>query len=259
VIYSLTKGTSPLLVSIPHCGTFIPEDLRHSYTSRALKVEDTDWYLDDLYAFAAVEGASLLTSHISRYVIDNNRPPENTPMYAGSNNTELCPTRHFSGDKIYQNEPTDAEITRRIKTYWQEYHSALRDELARIKALHGYALLWDGHSIKSELPWLFDGVLPDLNLGTVNGESCARDLTAKLTEITTQSGYSYAVNGRFKGGYITRHYGKPLENIHAVQLEMCFSTYMEEREPYVLSEEKTRKLSPVLKQFIKTMLDWKPS
>jgi N-formylglutamate deformylase len=210
MIYTLHQGSchqgkSPLLVSIPHCGTFIPPELRHAYTPRALRVEDTDWYLDEVYDFVKAKGASLLTSHISRYVIDNNRPPENAPMYMGQNNTELCPTRHFTGEEIYLEKPSDVEVNRRINIYWQAYHTALATELARLKAIHGYALLWDGHSIKSTLPWLFEGVLPDLNLGTANGESCAKDLLFKLENIAAKSGYSYAVNGRFKGGYITRN------------------------------------------------------
>lgn len=258
MICTLHQGILPLLVSIPHCGTFVPPELRHAYTPRALRIEDTDWYLDALYDFAKVKGASLLTSHISRYVIDNNRPPENAPMYPGQNNTELCPTRHFTGEEIYREKPAEAEITRRIAIYWQAYHRALQQELMRLKALHGFALLWDGHSIKSELPWLFKGKLPDLNLGTANGASCAPSLLKALQNIAAKSGYSYAVNGRFKGGYITRHYGNPQENVHAVQLEMCFSTYMQEQEPYIRDEARITKLTPVLESFIDAMLGWKP-
>ena len=162
-VYTLYPGTRPLLVSLPHVGTLIPDDLRGNYVARALQVEDTDWHLEQIYAFVRELGAGLIVPRFSRFVIDLNRPPENTPMYAGANNTELCPTRFFTGDALYRagQQPDGAEITRRRDTYWRPYHDALRAEMDRIQARHGHALLFDGHSIKSELPWLFEGKLPD--------------------------------------------------------------------------------------------------
>jgi N-formylglutamate deformylase len=264
--FTLHQGTLPLLVSVPHAGTQIPPDLRHAFTDKALQVEDTDWHLEKLYAFATDFGASMIAPSYSRYVIDLNRPPsaDAQPMYPGSNNTELCPTRAFTGESIYRAAPPDlAEIERRKTLYWQPYHTALAAELTRIKAIHGYALLWDGHSIKSELPWLFDGQLPDLNMGTSSGNSCAAGLQAKLEAVLLTephaSSFIHVFNGRFKGGYITRTYGNPSANIHAVQLEQCWSTYMEESAPFDLSAAKQPAIDGTLRALLQAMLNWKPT
>ena len=218
--------------------------------------------MDKLYAFASEMGASTLVPHHSRYVVDLNRPPENTPMYPGVNNTELCPTRFFTGEPLYREglAPTEAEIAERVANYWQPYHQALRQELDRLKSIHGYALLFDAHSIKSELPWLFEGKLTDLNLGTVTGNACAPEVRESLTQVLNQqSRYTVAVDGRFKGGYITRNYGQPGQGIHAVQLEKCWSTYMREVPPYAWAPEIAGQLQPLLRQLLQTMLDWKPA
>jgi N-formylglutamate deformylase len=261
-IFTLTPGSTPLLVSMPHVGSFIPDSIRAKLVDRALVAEDTDWHMDKLYAFAAELGASTLVPRHSRYVVDLNRPPENTPMYPGVNNTELCPTRFFTGEPLYREglAPTDAEIAERVATYWQPYHQALRQELDRLKSIHGYALLFDAHSIKSELPWLFEGKLTDLNLGTVTGNACAPGLRDSLTQVLNQqSRYTVAVDGRFKGGYITRNYGQPGQGIHAVQLEKCWSTYMREVPPYAWAPEIAGQLQPLLRQLLQTMLNWKPA
>ena len=261
-IFTLTPGSTPLLVSMPHVGSFIPDSIRAKLVYRALVAEDTDWHMDKLYAFASEMGASTLVPHHSRYVVDLNRPPENTPMYPGVNNTELCPTRFFTGEPLYREglAPTEAEIAERVANYWQPYHQALRQELDRLKSIHGYALLFDAHSIKSELPWLFEGKLTDLNLGTVTGNACAPEVRESLTQVLNQqSRYTVAVDGRFKGGYITRNYGQPGQGIHAVQLEKCWSTYMREVPPYAWAPEIAGQLQPLLRQLLQTMLDWKPA
>lgn len=261
-IFTLTPGSTPLLVSMPHVGSFIPDSIRAKLVDRALVAEDTDWHMDKLYAFASEMGASTLVPHHSRYVVDLNRPPENTPMYPGVNNTELCPTRFFTGEPLYREglAPTEAEIAERVANYWQPYHQALRQELDRLKSIHGYALLFDAHSIKSELPWLFEGKLTDLNLGTVTGNACAPEVRESLTQVLNQqSRYTVAVDGRFKGGYITRNYGQPGQGIHAVQLEKCWSTYMREVPPYAWAPEIAGQLQPLLRQLLQTMLDWKPA
>ena len=260
-IFSLHPGNGPLLVSMPHVGTLIPLDLQPSYVERALLVEDTDWHLEALYDFVRASGASLLVPNYSRYVIDLNRPSENTPMYPGTNNTELCPTRFFTGDPLYREgmAPDDAEIARRIRTFWQPYRDALEAELTRLRQIHGHAVLFDAHSIRSQVPWLFEGCLPDLNLGTVNGNSTAASLREALAQVLAQqSEFSQVVDGRFKGGHITRHYGRPAEGWHAIQLEMCWSTYMVEQPPYVLDETRSSQVRPVLQQLVQTMLTWKP-
>ena len=260
-VYTLQRGMTPLLVSLPHAGTHIPPDIAARLLPRALQAEDTDWFLDKLYAFATEMGASVLVPRHSRYVIDLNRPSDNQPMYAGANNTELCPTRFFTGDALYREgmAPSDAEVQQRVATYWQPYHDALRDELLRLKSEHGHAVLFDGHSIKSELPWLFDGKLPDLNLGTASGAACAPSLREALAGLLqAQTRFTVAVDGRFKGGHITRHYGQPSQGVHAVQLEKCWSTYMRETPPYEWDAATAARVQPLLRQLLQTMLAWRP-
>jgi N-formylglutamate deformylase len=260
-IYTLTRGTTPLLVSLPHAGTSIPPAIVAKLQPRALQCEDTDWHLDRLYAFAAELGASLIVPRHSRYVVDLNRPSDNQPMYAGTNNTELCPTRFFSGDALYREgqAPTEPEVRERVATFWQPYHDALRAELQRLRDAHGCALLWDGHSIKSELPWLFDGRLPDLNLGTAAGASCAPGLREALADVLqSQAAFTVAIDGRFKGGHITRHYGRPAEHVHAVQLEMCWRTYMDETPPFAWDAAQAARVQPLLRRLLQAMLAWRP-
>ena len=255
--FKLHRGSAPLLVSMPHIGTEIPADLKDDYVPRALGVEDADWHLDILYNCLPELNASVLQPTISRYVIDLNRPPDDAPMYPGASNTELCPTRFFNGDPLYQEgrAPNTAERMRRRDVYWQPYHSALAEELARIKAEHGYALLWDAHSIRSEIPWLFEGRLPDLNLGTADGKSADISIAEAVVEACADApGVSSILNGRFKGGYITRQYGKPAEHVHAVQLEMCQSTYMQEVPPYAYNPALAERIQPLLKKMLMGML-----
>lgn len=250
---NLHTGQSPLLVSMPHIGTFIPSELQNNYVPRALAVEDTDWHLDQLYDFVSAFQASVLKPTVSRYVIDNNRPPDDTPMYPGASNTELCPTHFFTGDKLYKTacEPDSNEILRRRSMYWQPYHTALQAELQRIKNIHGYVLLWDAHSIRSQIPWLFEGVLPSMNIGTASGASADARITAAIEQVCKANGSTtYAINGRFKGGYTTRHYGDPKNDIHVVQLEKCQSLYMQEIAPYRYDADKARKIQPLIKEMM---------
>ena len=261
-VYTLHRGSAPLLISTPHVGTLIPADQQPRYTDRALQVEDTDWFLDQLYAFAADLGASLIVPRYSRYLIDLNRPPANTPMYAGQNNTELCPTRHFTSDPLYRpgQAPDDAEVQRRIAAYWQPYHDTLRGETARLKATHGHAVLFDAHSIQSAVPWLFDGTLPHMNLGTANGVSCAPSLRGTLAALLAgQDAYSHVVDGRFQGGHITRQYGRPQDGVHTVQLEMCWRAYMDETPPYRWHPERAAAVTPLLRTLVTAMRDWRPA
>ena len=259
-VYTLHKGTATLLISMPHVGTEIPTHQQGRYTQRALAVEDTDWFLDRLYAFAAEHGASLLVPRYSRYLIDLNRPSENTPMYSDQNNTELCPTRHFTGETIYRSgqAPDQDEIQRRVAQVWRPYHDALGAELARLRGQHGHAVLFDAHSIKSELPWLFDGTLPHLNLGTVDGASCDPGLRQALAGVlAAQSDYGHVIDSRFKGGHITRQYGRPLQGVHAVQLEMCWRSYMDE-DPPAWSDERVAAITPLLRRLVDAILNWRP-
>ena len=255
--FSLRQGSQPLLVSIPHMGTEIPEGLRDSYVERALAVEDTDWHLDRLYAFARDLGASVLQPTISRYVVDLNRPSDDTPMYPGASNTELCPTRFFTGNPIYrEGSGVDAAQKReRIERYWQPYHQSLQSEIDRIRQAHGFVLLWDAHSIRSEIPWLFEGRLPDLNIGTAGGHAAHASIADAVVRASTRdTRFTHALNGRFKGGYITRRYGRPAENVHAVQLEMCQCTYMREEEPFDWVDERARQVQPVVRSMVEAAL-----
>ena len=256
-VYTLETGTRPLLISMPHCGTALPDSMRDQWVPRAWATEDTDWHMPLLYRFAKQLGASILIPHYARYVIDLNRPPDDTPMYPGASNTELCPTRFFTGEPLYLEgcQPNAEEQAHRLHTYWRPYHDALQQELARLRTQHGRALLWDAHSIRSEIPWLFVGRLPDLNVGTANGQAADASIAqAVMAVCETFPAFSHVLNGRFKGGYITRHYGQPSQGVHAVQLEMCQSLYMREAAPYDYLPERAAHIIPVLEQMVQAAL-----
>jgi N-formylglutamate deformylase len=197
----------------------------------ARRAPDTDWHVARLYAFARGMGASILVPRHSRYVVDLNRPPDDVSLYPGQNTTGLCPIVQFSGEPVYRDgyEPDAAEIAARVDAYWRPYHAALQAEIARIRSVHGRVVLWEGHSIRGEVPFLFEGRLPDLNLGTAAGASCSPALQARLEAVlAAQSRYDWVANGRFKGGHITRHYGAPSDGVDAVQLEISQRIYMDE-------------------------------
>jgi len=258
-IYAFTPGTTPLLVSMPHCGTHLPPALRSRLTAAAQVLPDTDWHVDRLYDFAAGLGAGILRATHSRYVIDLNRPPDDRPLYPGASNTELVPTTLFNEGPVYRPgaAPDGAEIAERLARYWRPYHERLAAELAALRDRFGVALLFDAHSIRSVVPRFFPGRLPDLNLGTGDGRSAAADLTASLVEAVSETEvYSAILNGRFKGGYITRTYGKPAEGIHAVQLELSQVAYMEEDPPYAFRDDKAAAIRPILRHLLQAMLDW---
>jgi N-formylglutamate deformylase len=230
--YTLHRGTAPLLVSVPHDGSEIPPALAARMTPRARGAPDTDWHVARLYDIARELGASILRPRYSRYVVDLNRPPDDTSLYPGQNTTGLCPAVQFTGDPVYREgqAPDESEVASRVDTYWRPYHAALVEELQRLRDDHGRAVLWEGHTIRgSALPFLFDGRLPDLNLGTSGGASCSPALQTRLEGVlAAQQDFDWIANGRFKGGYITRHYAAPADGIDAVQLEMSQRLYMDE-------------------------------
>ena len=229
--FTIQRGTVPLLVSLPHDGTAVPDAIAVRMTPTARRVPDTDWHVSRLYAFARELGASMIVPAYSRYVVDLNRPPDDVSLYPGQNTTGLCPIVQFSGEPVYLQgqEPSPDEIARRVDEFWRPYHEALAAEIARIKAAHGRVVLWEGHSIRSVVPFLFDGHLPDFNLGTANGASCSPDLQQRLVSVLeAQRDFSFVVNGRFKGGYITRRYGNPAAGVDAIQLELAQLNYMDE-------------------------------
>jgi N-formylglutamate deformylase len=251
-LYTLERGDAPLVISIPHLGTAIPEALRGQYTDVALTVADTDWHLDRLYAFAQSLGATILGARVSRYVIDLNRPPNDESLYPGQTTTSLCPTETFRGEPIYRPgcEPDAAERQRRVEAYWQPYHQTLRAELQRLRSRHANVLLWEAHSIASVLPRLFDDKLPDLNIGTQEGRTTHATLQARAEQAAADSAYTWVANGRFKGGYITRHFGAPQDGVHAIQLEMCQSTYMNEHAPFDYAPTLAERVEPVLRKMV---------
>jgi N-formylglutamate deformylase len=254
--FTLDRGSTPLFVSLPHDGTALSGDIEARLTPSARRVPDTDWHVSRLYAFARELGASMIVPAYSRYVIDLNRPRDNASLYPGQNTTGLCPVVQFSGEPVYQagEEPTQKEISERIETYWRPYHEALAAEVARIGAEHGRVVLWEGHSIRSVVPFLFEGQLPDFNLGTAGGESCSPALQSRLTNVlAAQRDRTHVVNGRFKGGYITRHYGRPAERIEAVQLELAQRNYMDE-DTFEYRDELAAKTERVLRALLEACI-----
>ena len=228
--FSFHRGDSPLLISIPHDGRRLAPGMEDRMTDAGRALPDTDWHVIRLYKFAKDLGASIIAANYSRYVVDLNRSNTDAALYEGQVSTGLCPQKTFAGDDIYvDGDPLTAEEQQsRIVTYWRPYHDRIDIELQRIRAELGYALLWDAHSIPSRVPMLFDGELPVLNIGTNGGESCDSQLQNSVVEAAEASSYSIVVNGRFRGGYITRYFGQPDESVHAIQLELAQRAYMDE-------------------------------
>ena len=257
-MFTLTLGTAPLLVSFPHAGTEIPDELAVRMTPEALQRADVDWHLPQLYAFAHAMGASTIAARFARHVIDLNRPPKDESLYPGQDVTGLLPLDTFRKQPLYRSgqAPDAAEAQQRRAVYWQPYHDALRAELDRLRTLHGSVVLWDAHSIASSMPRFFDGKLPDLNLGSADGRSCAPALQAAVeVAMGAQARFTHVSNGRFKGGYITRHYGSPEAGIHALQLEMCQSTYMDEVAPFAYRPGLAVQVQPLLQRMLDAVLE----
>ena len=252
--FHLMRGSAPLLVSFPHSGTYIPPDIAARMTPLALTVPDTDWHVPLLYKFLDSIGASRIEATHARYVVDLNRPPDDQELYAGQKKTGLVPTDSFAGEPLYREPPSPGEIADR-KKFWQPYHDALAQELSRLKAIHGSVILWDAHSIESVLPSLFEGRLPDLNLGTFDGKSCDTDIIEAVFDTAKQSGFSAVLNARFKGGYITRHYGAPKKGIQAIQLEMAQTIYMEEGPPFTFRPDRATKVTTAIRAMIAAALE----
>ncbi|HZX76707.1 N-formylglutamate deformylase [Lysobacter sp.] len=256
-IYTLHRGTAPLLVSLPHDGSHIPDELAARMVPSARRAPDTDWHVSLLYDFAKELGASIIVPRHSRYVIDLNRPPDDTSLYPGQNTTGLCPIVQFTGEPVYLEgqTPGEDEVLARVDHYWRPYHEALRAEIERLRTTHGRMVLWEGHSIRgSQLPFLFDGRLPDLNLGTSGGASCSPALQQRLQAVLEgQIDYDYVVNGRFKGGYITRHYGRPPLGVEAVQLEISQRNYMDE-DSFAYDAGKAAVLQAVIRRLLMATL-----
>jgi N-formylglutamate deformylase len=254
--FQLIKGRVPLLISMPHNGQEIPADIANKMTDQALLVPDTDWYKDKLYDFAVEMGAYILIPKYNRYVIDLNRDPKGVDLYPGANSTELCPTTAFDLSPLYRDGylPDEQEINRRIALYWQPYHHAIRSTLDEIQQQFGQAVLLEAHSILSHVPRFFEGQLPDFNFGNADGKSCSETLLQKVQSLNF-SPYSMISNGRFKGGFITREYGQPANNIHALQLELSQITYMNEA-TLEYNETLAAQVKPKLKALVECLIEF---
>jgi N-formylglutamate deformylase len=254
--FDFTPGKSPLLVSIPHAGTRLTAEVAAGLSEAARSLPDTDWHIPLLYDFVGELGASVLIGNYSRFVVDLNRPSDNQPLYSTAT-TGLFPETLFDGTPTFAPGKTPGAEQRQgyINSVWQPYHQQLQRELARLKAAHGYAVLFDAHSIASVIPRLFEGQLPDLNIGTNDGASCSAAVTQAIKVVCAgQSDYSWVVNGRFKGGYITRAYGQPQQQIQAVQLELAQHNYMDERAPFTWQQQRARQLQQVLKPLLHSIV-----
>jgi N-formylglutamate deformylase len=257
-VFEYRPGSLPVLVSVPHAGTYVPEEIRARMTEASARLPDTDWYVPKLYDVHELDDATWIMANVSRYVVDLNRPPDNQSLYPGQATTGLCPETNFDGTSVYRDgaELAREEIDARVEKYWRPYHSQLRHRLESIRGQFGFVVLIDLHSIASQVPNLFTGVLPDLNYGTNGGKSVSGSFQAVIERMAAvPQRYKSVVNGRFVGGYITRHYGNPNHGIEALQIELSQATYLDERtakwEP-----AKVAKIQPVLRETLQTILAW---
>lgn len=253
-IFSAQTGSTPLLISVPHDGRDVPADIQAGMTEAGRSLPDTDWHVAKLYEFAREMGASTVVANYSRYVADLNRAADDGALYPGQIATGLFPLRTFAGEDIYRQARVDEhEHDERLRNYWEPYHQHIRQTLAALREKYGFALLWDAHSISSVLPRLFDGELPELNLGSNSGASCARELERAVFQVAEDSPYTAVANDRFKGGYITRHYGDPEIGIHALQLEIAQRSYMDEK-TLAFDEVRAAALQDTLKKMLSAYL-----
>lgn len=243
---SVETGNSPIVLAQPHSGMWLPDDVLELLEPGARELFDTDWRIPELYEGLVLD-ATIVRANFNRYVIDANRPPDDTSLYPGQNTTSLVPLTDFDAKSIWRQEPDEAEIARRKAEFHAPYHAALAEQLARVKAQHGFAVLYDCHSIRSHVPYLFEGELPALNIGTNSGASCAPEIEGAVEQACAASPFAHVLNGRFKGGWTTRHYGQPSDNIHAVQMEIAQSAYLAAEEPpFTYSPDKAAKLRDTL-------------
>jgi N-formylglutamate deformylase len=253
---SITRGDAPLLLSMPHSGTDL-RDVEPRFTSSWLAQRDADWWIPELYAFAAEQlGATVVRTSVSRSVIDVNRDPSGRSLYPGMATTELCPTTTFDGEPLYRDNATLSadEIDARRLQYFEPYHAALRDEAARLRQLHSRVVIYDCHSIRSRIPRLFDGLLPQFNLGSNDGQTCDAALSASAEAACADSGLGHVLNGRFKGGYITRFFGRPAEGLHALQMELACRGYLHEPDGVVSAVNWPPRFDPTYAMPLRTVL-----
>ncbi|MEO3477775.1 N-formylglutamate deformylase [Phaeobacter sp. CAU 1743] len=257
----VTRGSSPLVLGLPHTGTDVPEGIRAGLNEVGRALADTDWHIHDLYA-GLVEGVTTVRTPVHRYAIDVNRDPAGVSLYPGQNTTTLVPLTDFDGRPIWMAgaEPDEAEIARRRDAYHAPYHAALAAELERVRAQHGFAILYDCHSIRGEIPFLFDGPLPDFNVGTNMGTTCDPAIEAlTLAHCEAAEGYTAILNGRFKGGWTTRHYGRPVEGLHAIQMELAQRCYCLKQAPWTYDNARADRLRAHLSRILTDLKTWRPT
>jgi N-formylglutamate deformylase len=251
------QGDGPVILGQPHGGTFVPDEIMSRLNENGRLLADTDWHIDKLYNDLLLD-TSVVHATFHRYVIDANRDPSGTSLYPGQNTTGLCPVTDFDGVPIWKTgaEPNARDITKHTADFHRPYHAALEKEIARVKAKHGIAIVYDCHSIRSRIPFLFEGELPALNIGTDNGETCAPSVESETHRIASASDFSTVLNGRFRGGWTTRHYGRPKEGVHVIQMEVAQSAYLEtEAPPWAYSEKRAEHLRRTLKKILQTIAD----
>lgn len=258
---TVIPGDGPLVLGQPHVGTMIPPEVSVELNDLGRSVPDTDWWIDRLYeGIAKRTGATVIRQNMSRFVIDVNRDPSGVSLYPGQNTTTLCPTTTFDAEPIYREgrEPGPAEIGRRKRLYFAPFHAAMAAAIETARIRHGYAVLYDCHSIRSEVPNLFPGTLPVFNIGTNGGASCAPAIRAAAIGEAEASGMTFVADGRFKGGWITRHYGAPERGVHALQLEICQCTYMNEAAPFGYRPDLASALQPLLRGMLDAVVQALP-
>jgi N-formylglutamate deformylase len=254
----VVRGDGPLILGLPHTGTYLPEAIRAKLNARGRILADTDWHIERLYD-GLLPNVTTVRATFHRYVIDANRGPDDASLYPGQNTTGLVPVTDFDGEPIWTEEPTAAEIAERKANFHAPYHEALAAEIERVKARHGVAILYDCHSIRSVIPFLFEGVLPDFNIGTNNGTTCDPRIEASTFDICAATGRTHVLNGRFKGGWTTRHYGQPQDGVHAIQMELAQSTHLAtETPPFAYDEAKAAALRTSLAAILERLVALAP-
>ncbi|WP_429911649.1 N-formylglutamate deformylase [Glycocaulis sp.] len=256
---SVKEGISPVVIAVPHAGTWLPEEVRARLNARGAMLADTDWHVDRLYD-GLLPGAAMVVANFHRYVVDPNRPPDGASLYPGQNTTGLVANTDFDGEPIWTEPPTTDEIAARVAAFHAPYHAAVAAALEAAKTRHGVAILYDAHSIRSRIPFLFDGTLPDLCIGTADGTSCDDSLSEAVMKIASKSErYSHVLNGRFKGGWTTRHYGKPASGVHAIQMELAQSAYLQsEAAPFAYDDAKAASLRAILSEILHRLEELAP-
>lgn len=244
-VFEVREGSSPIILGFPHTGTDVPPAIWERLNANGRLLADTDWHIHRLYD-ALIPDVTTVRATFHRYVIDANRDPAGKSLYPGQNTTGLVPQTDFDNAPIWQEgqAPTEADIAARVADFHAPYHAALAAEVERVKSIHGIAVLYDCHSIRSHIPFLFEGRLPDFNVGTDNGTTCDPAIEAATVAVASSAkGYTSILNGRFKGGWTTRHYGKPATGVHAIQMELAQSTHLaSEAPPFAYDDTKADKL-----------------